>query len=333
MPMFKQEEEEVENGRERSPHRRDSDRQFRSKEEDEYWRKRRERRERLAARGVEEVWGLSPTRDELRRIYEEQEEAARRVAEEARKAEKVEKQRLKEAKKRKRPDDADDSDSSVSSSDSDDRKRKERKRKKKSKKEKKSKAAKKEKRSKKKHKKRRVSSSDDDSSDAEEEKKAPKEPKEEWVEMTRELREEEAQKAREEEAQLIGPQIPDYLLAANQPESAQFFDGKVDAKDRKNMPRSEANAMAAYAAQGKRIPRRGEIGLSSEEISTYEQVGYVMSGTRHKSMEATRLRKENQILTAEEKRLLSGFSSDQRKQKEDAVMQQFQNLISSKRGQ
>lgn len=27
----------------------------------------------------------------------------------------------------------------------------------------------------------------------------------------------------------------------------------------------------------------------------YEKVGYVMSGTRHKAMEATRLRKENQV--------------------------------------
>ena len=39
----------------------------------------------------------------------------------------------------------------------------------------------------------------------------------------------------------------------------------------------------------------GEIGLSSAEIQEYEKVGYVMSGTRHKAMEATRLRKENQV--------------------------------------
>jgi hypothetical protein len=36
-------------------------------------------------------------------------------------------------------------------------------------------------------------------------------------------------------------------------------------------------------------------------------------------------------MTAEEKRLLSGFTHEQRKQKEDIVMQQFQSLISSKR--
>lgn len=61
------------------------------------------------------------------------------------------------------------------------------------------------------------------------------------------------------------------------------------------MLRGEAAALAAYAAEGKRIPRRGEIGLSSAEISEFERAGYVMSGTRHKAMEATRLRKENQV--------------------------------------
>lgn len=42
----------------------------------------------------------------------------------------------------------------------------------------------------------------------------------------------------------------------------------------------EGAAMAAYVAEGKRIPRRGEIGLTCEEISSYENVGYVMSGSR-----------------------------------------------------
>lgn len=42
----------------------------------------------------------------------------------------------------------------------------------------------------------------------------------------------------------------------------------------------EGAAMAAYIAEGKRIPRRGEIGLTSDEIASYESVGYVMSGSR-----------------------------------------------------
>ena len=42
----------------------------------------------------------------------------------------------------------------------------------------------------------------------------------------------------------------------------------------------EGAAMAAYVLEGKRIPRRGEIGLTCDEISCYEDVGYVMSGSR-----------------------------------------------------
>lgn len=42
----------------------------------------------------------------------------------------------------------------------------------------------------------------------------------------------------------------------------------------------EGAAMAAYIAEGKRIPRRGEIGLTSDEIESYEKIGYVMSGSR-----------------------------------------------------
>jgi hypothetical protein len=43
----------------------------------------------------------------------------------------------------------------------------------------------------------------------------------------------------------------------------------------------EGSAMAAYVQEGKRIPRRGEIGLNSNEIEGYENAGFVMSGSRY----------------------------------------------------
>lgn len=43
----------------------------------------------------------------------------------------------------------------------------------------------------------------------------------------------------------------------------------------------EAVKIAAYVQEGKRIPRRGEIGLSSDQIEDYEKSGYVMSGSRY----------------------------------------------------
>uniref|UniRef100_A0A915C0T2 NF-kappa-B-activating protein C-terminal domain-containing protein n=2 Tax=Parascaris univalens TaxID=6257 RepID=A0A915C0T2_PARUN len=153
------------------------------------------------------------------------------------------------------------------------------------------------------------------------------ESEEEWVEVTKEMREAEAAKEKLEEASMIGPSVPEHLLE----KQAALVDHTKHVNYGKDMLRGEAAAMAAYIAQGKRIPRRGEIGLSSAEISEFEKIGYVMSGTRHKSMEATRLRKENQVMTAEEKRLLSGFTHDERKKKEEIVLQQFRSFIESKK--
>ena len=37
---------------------------------------------------------------------------------------------------------------------------------------------------------------------------------------------------------------------------------------------------AAFVQAGQRIPRKGEVGLSNEEIEEFEKIGYVMSGSR-----------------------------------------------------
>ncbi|CAG8467911.1 4959_t:CDS:2 [Acaulospora colombiana] len=55
----------------------------------------------------------------------------------------------------------------------------------------------------------------------------------------------------------------------------------------------EGSAMAAYVQEGKRIPRRGEIGLTSNEIQSFEDVGYVMSGSRQEE----KAKKENKIIS------------------------------------
>lgn len=92
----------------------------------------------------------------------------------------------------------------------------------------------------------------------------------------------------------------------------------------------EGAAMAAYVAEGKRIPRRGEIGLTSDEIATFEAVGYVMSGSRHRRMEAVRIRKENQIYSADEKRALAMFSKEERHKRENLILGQFREMVNSK---
>ena len=52
------------------------------------------------------------------------------------------------------------------------------------------------------------------------------------------------------------------------------------------------------------IPRLGEIGLTSDQIAQY---GYVMSGNRHRRMNAVRMRNGNQVISAEERKKGGNF--------------------------
>lgn len=94
----------------------------------------------------------------------------------------------------------------------------------------------------------------------------------------------------------------------------------------------EGSKMAAFIQEGARIPRRGEIGLTSDQIAAFEAHGYVMSGSRNSRMEAVRLRKENQVYSAEELAALQQFSKEERMLREEKVLNQFRSLVQSKLG-
>ncbi|KAL7677424.1 hypothetical protein ACOME3_003663 [Neoechinorhynchus agilis] len=118
---------------------------------------------------------------------------------------------------------------------------------------------------------------------------------------------------------LIGPKLPSSSMT-----TTDFMDfGKA-------LLPGEGAAMARYVAEGKRIPRRGEIGLTSDEIESFEKLGYVMSGSRHRRMEAVRLRKENQVYSADEKRALATFNNEAREKKETVLMGQLKELVRRK---
>ncbi|EFJ15799.1 hypothetical protein SELMODRAFT_445375 [Selaginella moellendorffii] len=89
----------------------------------------------------------------------------------------------------------------------------------------------------------------------------------------------------------------------------------------------EGDAIAQYVQQGKRIPRRGEVGLSADEIQKFESLGYVMSGSRHQRMNAIRIRKENQVYSAEDKRALAMFNYEEKAKRERKVMSDLQRLV------
>merc|ERR1719486_1898007 len=88
--------------------------------------------------------------------------------------------------------------------------------------------------------------------------------------------------------------------------------------------------MAEYVKSGLRIPRRGEIGLSSGQIEDFETLGYIMSGSRHRRMNAVRIRKENQVYSAEEKRALSLFNYEEKAKRENQILADFKQLLQEK---
>lgn len=182
----------------------------------------------------------------------------------------------------------------------------------KSKKLKKEKKSRKEKKRKKKRKRKHSESSSDDDDDSGEV---------EWVEkgsvseQKRSRRDSSSEESGEDGA--VGPVQKQHVTL-----SAKDF-GKA-------LLPGEGAAMAAFVAEGKRIPRRGEIGLTSDEIASYESVGYVMSGSRHRRMEAVRIRKENQIYSADEKRALAMFSKEERQKRENLILGQFREMVHQK---
>lgn len=113
---------------------------------------------------------------------------------------------------------------------------------------------------------------------------------------------------------MIGPEVPSSSLT-------------VAADYGTHMRPGEGTAMAAFVHSGQRIPRRGEVGLTADEIETFETAGYVMSGNRHARMNAVRIRKENQVYTAEEKAALAMFNYEENKRKEAKILDDMKRLV------
>lgn len=260
----------------------------------EFLDRRRCERERIGVCGAPEVWGASPSH----LIDSESDEEN------------------KNRKKHKKNKPETESESPSESSESEEERKKKKHKKKGSKKKKKksskkhSKKHKKEKKSKKARKKRKHSESESESDSSEEE----EEEEIVWVEKKKK------QEGDGSDEDIVGP-VEHVESSVNK----QLDYGKA-------LLPGEGAAMAAYIAEGKRIPRRGEIGLTSDEIVSFEDIGYVMSGSRHRRMEAVRLRKENQIYSADEKRALAKFNHEERSKRETKILSQFREMVRKKTG-
>eukprot|EP00210_Caulerpa_lentillifera_P007292 g6971.t1 len=125
----------------------------------------------------------------------------------------------------------------------------------------------------------------------------------------------ELQRKKEEEESVVGPELTQATRHGHTNYGHALLPG-------------EGDRMAAYVASGKRIPRRGEVGLTADQIAHFESLGYVMSGSRHSRMNAIRIRKENQIYSAEEKAALAMFNFEENRKKEQKILADMQRLVS-----
>ncbi|XP_062040833.1 NKAP-like protein [Lepus europaeus] len=282
--------------------------------EESYRHRRLKERERIGELGAPEVWGLSPKlpepdSDEHTPVEDEEDKNQKSSGSDSTSKEKRKKtSRTQNKKKRKKKtkrkhknysgNSDSNSDSDTSSSPDDDNEKKIKKAKKKEKKKKQRFKKKK----KKKNKRSRKESSDSSWKGSEEEL-----PEGVWMKQSKIV----------ETMDLIGPEAP--MKHFNQDEKPLNYGHAL-------LP-GEGAAMAEYVKAGKRIPRRGEIGLTSEEIASFECSGYVMSGSRHRRMEAVRLRKENQIYSADEKRALASFNQEERRKRENKILASFREMV------
>ncbi|KAI8108746.1 hypothetical protein M9435_005163 [Picochlorum sp. BPE23] len=133
------------------------------------------------------------------------------------------------------------------------------------------------------------------------------------------IAEEERKRLEEEENALVGPEPLTREGHVEQFESTSMYGT--------HLRPGEGSAMAAYVQQGKRIPRRGEVGLDAERIEQFEKIGYVMSGNRNAKMNAIRMRKENQVYTAEEKAALAMLNFEEKKKKEAKIIEDMRKLV------
>jgi len=173
---------------------------------------------------------------------------------------------------------------------------------------------KKSKKSKKKKKKKKRERREDGEEDEEED---------QWVESTGDLQ--------TNDVQMITAIKPGLLAPGSiGPEMPEAIQSLYDMDFGKGLMPGEGVAMAEFVANGQRIPRRGEIGMTNDDIQAFERAGYIMSGNRHRRMEAVRLRKESQIYSAEEKRALQLYSKQERDNKEGQVINQFRDMVKQK---
>jgi len=111
---------------------------------------------------------------------------------------------------------------------------------------------------------------------------------------------------------------------------SEIMDQRTGGDINSQMMPGEGDAIASFVKQNKRIPRRGEVGITHERIEALEGEGFVMSGNRHKKMNAIRLRKENQVYNVEERKLLNAATMVEKSQREQKIVNKLKEVVDEK---
>merc|ERR1711908_180596 len=70
--------------------------------------------------------------------------------------------------------------------------------------------------------------------------------------------------------------------------------------------------------------------MTSDQISSFEDMGYIMGGSRHRRMNAVRIRKENQVYSAEEKRALALYNFEEKASRETQLVADLRDMLTKK---
>jgi len=112
-----------------------------------------------------------------------------------------------------------------------------------------------------------------------------------------------------------------------QEEADTFGPKPIAQKEQAGKFTAEGEAMINFIKQNKRIPRRGEIGRTAEEIAQYESIGFVMSGSRNKKMTAARIAKESQVYSSEERRIIDELKEQSKEKRENELIANLRMMV------
>ena len=122
----------------------------------------------------------------------------------------------------------------------------------------------------------------------------------------------------------FGPALPAHLM--NRDNNALPNPNNIKAHHGQNLLPGEGAAIAAFVEKGERIPRRGEVGLEPHQITQFENAGFVMSGSRHATMDAIRRRKESQIIGAEQAKVNELIRLQEKSKKQEAFLESMSEI-------